>query len=152
MKLMRIGLVYSFFFLEKFAFRAYNACNAILARSQTLYLLMRAQSGAHSWRISSFLALRLSHTFKKSEANDAYSLANWGQNFHESEKRKIKKKKNLEQLVLDSFSCASFPLLLSWAELFYNVCLYLIQVNWLWRAFFLFPWDHVQLHIATAIY
>ena len=35
---MGIRLVYSFFFLQRFAFRAYNACNDFLARSQTLYL------------------------------------------------------------------------------------------------------------------
>ena len=60
------------------------------------------------------------------ESNDAYSQANWGQNFHESEKRKNKEKREIiTLLLLDSCSCVSFSLLFSWAKLYYNICLHL---------------------------
>ena len=39
MKLMSIRLVYSFYFLRRFAFRAYNAYDATLARSHTLPIM-----------------------------------------------------------------------------------------------------------------
>ena len=56
--------------------------------------IMQAQSGVYNWRSSFFPFIKIKSHINKKKANSANSRSNCGQNFHESEELKTKKKEN----------------------------------------------------------